>query len=74
MLNKALEWRKISLPLVALIFRVLKVLSIRNRKLWVFGCWKGMKYDDNSKFLFEYVNHHYPKIRCVWLTRENSVA
>ena len=62
------------MPLVALIFRVLKVLSIRNRKLWVFGCWKGMKYDDNSKFLFEYVNHHYPKIRCVWLTRENSVA
>ena len=74
MLKKVLEWRKISLPLAALVFHVLKVLSIRDRKLWVFGCWKGMKYDDNSKFLFEYVNKHYPGIRCVWLTRKKSVA
>ena len=59
---------------MALIFHVLKMVSIRNRRLWVFGCWKGMKYDDNSKYLFEYVNGHYPKIRCVWITRNKSVA
>lgn len=74
MLKKVLEWRKISLPFVALVFHVLKIFSIRNRKLWVFGCWKGMKYDDNSKYLFEYVNGHYTTIRCVWITRNKSVV
>ena len=40
----------------------------KNNKLWVFGAWKGEKYADNSKSLFEYVNENHPEIRAVWLT------
>ena len=34
-----------------------------------------MKYDDNTKYLFEYVNQHYSdKIRAVWLSRQQNVV
>jgi len=45
----------------------------RNPSLWVFGCWEGQKYDDNSKYLFEYVNENLQSIDAVWITRNASV-
>lgn len=69
-----LEWRKISLPLACIIFHLSKLNPFRSKRIWLFGCWKGGKYDDNSKFLFEYVNENHKQIRCVWLTRKKSVA
>jgi CDP-glycerol glycerophosphotransferase (TagB/SpsB family) len=69
-----LEWRKFSMPFVGVLFHVLKLFPFRDRNLWVFGCWTGKKYDDNAKFLFEYVNKNHPEVRCVWLTREKAVA
>ena len=73
-LPKYFEWRKISLPVMGVFFRILKLIPFRDKTLWVFGCWMGKKYDDNAKFLFEYVSKNHPNIRCVWLTREESVA
>ena len=73
-LSKIFEWRKFSLPFVGVLFHALKWIPLRDKSLWVFGCWKGKKYDDNAKFLFEYVNKNHPNIRCVWITREESVA
>ena len=68
-LSKFLEWRKVSLPMMGVLFRVLKLVPFRKKNTWVFGCWIGKKYDDNAKFLFEYVNKNHSNIRCVWLTR-----
>lgn len=49
----------------------------RNKKrddhLWVFGCWGGVKYADNAKYLFEYVNKNYPLIRAVWITSKTEI-
>ena len=73
-LPKYFEWRKISLPVMGVFSRILKLIPFRDKTLWVFGCWMGKKYDDNAKFLFEYVSKNHPNIRCVWLTREESVA
>lgn len=73
-LSKLLEWRKISLPVMGVLFRVLKLVPFRDRNLWVFGCWMGKKYDDNAKFLFEYVNKNHSNVRCVWLTRNKNVV
>lgn len=73
-LSKIFEWRKFSLPLVGIIFHLLKLLPFRNKKIWVFGCWMGSKYDDNAKFLFEYVNKNHPGVRCVWLSRNPAVV
>ena len=74
MLSKLLEWRKISLPMMGILFRVLKLVPFRSKNLWAFGCWMGKKYDDNAKFLFEYVNKNHSNVRCVWLTRNKNVV
>lgn len=45
----------------------------RDNHLWVFGCWGGVKYADNAKYLFEYVNKNYPSIRAVWITAKSDI-
>ena len=41
----------------------------RDKNIWVFSAWDGMKYADNSKYLFEFVIKHHPEISCYWQTR-----
>jgi CDP-glycerol glycerophosphotransferase (TagB/SpsB family) len=45
----------------------------RDKDLWVFGSWEGMKYCDNAKYLFQHVNKYHPEIKAVWLTKEPKV-
>lgn len=73
-LSKLFVWRKLSFPLAALVFNALRLNCFRDRKIWLFGCWMGKKYDDNSKFLFEYVCKNHPEIRCIWITRDNRIC
>lgn len=73
-LHKMFEWRKFSLPFVCLVFHFLKLNPFRSKRIWLFGCWIGKKYDDNSKFLFEHVCKNHPEIRCIWITRNPAVC
>lgn len=45
----------------------------KDKKIWVFGCWGGKQYSDNSKYEFEYVNKTDKNIRAIWITRKNEV-
>lgn len=72
--SKMLEWRKFSLPFVCVVFHLLKLNPFRSRRVWLFGCWIGRKFDDNSKYLFEHVCKNYPEIRCIWITRNPKVC
>ncbi|RJP59535.1 MAG: hypothetical protein C4541_05790 [Candidatus Auribacter fodinae] len=45
----------------------------REKGLWVFGSWFGLKYWGNSRFFYEYVRRNHPEIRAVWLTRNPLV-
>ena len=45
----------------------------RDEKLIVFGSWFGKKYDDNSKYLFEYIIKNYPDFKVIWITDEEDV-
>lgn len=45
----------------------------RSKKLWIFGAWEGLKYSDNTKYLFEYINSNYKNIKCVWVTKNIDV-
>jgi len=57
------------------LYNILRPTALfRNKKLWVFGAQTGMKYDDNSMYLFEYVNQTDSNIRTVWLTRTDEVV
>ena len=51
-----------------------RVFSRRSKNIWIFGCWYGQKYSDNSKYLFEYVNlNEDNEIRPIWITRNKEV-
>jgi len=46
----------------------------RNHNLWVFGAWGGLRYADNSRYVFEYVCENEPVIRPVWLSRDRMIV
>lgn len=59
----------------ALTFNLSRLIPLRNKRLWVFGAWRGRKYDDNSKYLFEYVSReHSNEIEAVWLSYNPTVV
>ncbi len=65
------------MSLRSLIFSIVKaVLKLlpRNKKIWVIGSRYGLRYDESSKALFEYVSKHSGDIRAVWLSRETAVV
>lgn len=45
----------------------------KTKNRWVFGAWFGKTYNDNSKYLFEYVNQLEKSITAVWITRNPEV-
>src|SRR5690554_1888062 len=55
------------------VFLKILYLKKRDRNLWVFGSWRGKRYADNSKILFEYVNNHLLDINAVWITKNPEV-
>ena len=56
---------------VALSFILLVFKPFRNKRIWVFGCWEGKRYDDNSRYLYEYIYNNNSNIRCIWISRDN---
>lgn len=60
-----------------LVISVLTVLSgiiPKKKNLWLFGCWDGHLYGDNSKYMFEYINKNYPEIKAVWISKEKIIV
>ena len=45
----------------------------RDEDLMLFGAWFGKKYDDNPRYLFEYVVENCPQIKAVWMTEDAGV-
>lgn len=45
----------------------------RDPMLWAFSAWEGMKYSDNSKYLFQYVMEKAPEIKCIWFTKNKDL-
>ena len=68
--QKHLAW-----PITFLLFHLSRLIPYRNKRLWIFGAWGGTKYDDNAKYLFEYVNRNCSgEIHSVWITNEASTV
>jgi len=51
---------------------ILSRIFPKDRGVWLFGSWSGTQYNDNSKYLFRYVNKYCPGVRAVWLTRSKD--
>lgn len=45
----------------------------REKNLWVFGAWEGERFDDNSRYLYEYIIENKKDINAVWITKNEKV-
>ena len=45
----------------------------RDANIWVFGSWKGQLYNDNSKYLFEYVLNEKKDIKAFWIVKNKRL-
>jgi CDP-glycerol glycerophosphotransferase (TagB/SpsB family) len=59
--------------LVKLLLLKLSNLIPKDHNLWIIGAWYGKTYNDNSKYLFEYINKTKKNIKIVWLTKNYKV-
>ena len=57
----------------AVVYYFLTLIMPKDNSLWVFGCWKGRNYSDNSRSLFEYVNTYHKNIKAVWIAKNSDV-
>ena len=74
--------KKIYNYLIKLAAFIIKIVSLpiylvgflipKNNKIWIFGSWKGEKYNDNPKALFEFVCNK-EDIRDIWFTKSDKV-
>lgn len=51
----------------------LSMLFPRKRNLMIFGAWFGNKYDDNPKYLFEYIYNFRKDLKVTWITSNDAV-
>lgn len=59
----------------AITFNLSRLSPFRSKRVWVFGAWTGRKFDDNSRWLFEYVNKKNELgIEAIWLSPYQSVV
>lgn len=67
--------RKWSLPINIVIFNICKLIPNRNPKIWLFGGVEGKKFDDNSRWLFEYVSLNYGNnIHSIWIAKSKDIV
>lgn len=62
----------IKLPLN--IIYVLSHFFPRNPKLCLFGAWGGKKYNDNTRYIYEYISREAPWITSAWITKNKKLA
>ena len=55
------------------LFHFLKLNPFRKKDLWIFGAWEGQKYDDNTRYLFEYIHENHKEITPVWFTKREDI-
>jgi CDP-glycerol glycerophosphotransferase (TagB/SpsB family) len=44
------------------------ILVTPNKKIWIIGSGKGLLYNDNSKYFFEYVHNHIDDVEIYWVS------
>jgi len=56
-----------------LIFFIIKIIP-KNKNLLVFGDRAGLRFADNSKHLFIYLNKYKKRFRCIWITKDENTT
>jgi CDP-glycerol glycerophosphotransferase (TagB/SpsB family) len=59
--------------LPSVVLYVTSFITPRFKRVWVFGSRLGQFYNDNSRYLFEYVCDNHPEIKAIWITNNQIV-
>lgn len=65
--------KHINMFICAIFYYIWTALHKKDYSLWLFGAWKGKTYNDNPKYLFEYVSANNPEIKAVWVTKNQAI-
>lgn len=66
------EFIKTCLGTVKRIPLLLSQLSIRSKKIYIFGAWFGERFSDNSRALYLYALEHTDK-KCIWICKSKEL-
>ena len=65
--------KKVGSIFIKYICMYLSMIVPKNKKMMIFGAWMGRKYDDNPKYLFEYVVRNRQDIKAIWITEDKEI-
>lgn len=65
--------KKISNLIFKYICLYFSMLVPKNNKILIFGAWFGQKYDDNPRYLYEYILENHNEYKAIWMTENISV-
>lgn len=69
------EYKSWSWLFCTILYNLSRLSPFRDKNLWVFGNFEGKVYDDNTKYLFEYVSEIYSeKVTAIWFTKSKAKA
>jgi CDP-glycerol glycerophosphotransferase (TagB/SpsB family) len=46
---------------------------LRNKNVWVLGCWEGTPFRGNTKYFYQFVRSQRKDIECIWTTKNKSL-
>lgn len=46
----------------------------RSKSIWVFGSWRGLKKNDNTHYLFNYILNSERNIKPIWITKNREIT
>lgn len=60
----------------ALLIPIFAIASIipKNKKLWIFGAWNGVKYLDNPKYIYKYILDNRKDIEAIWISKSKLLC
>lgn len=73
-----IDWtssRKLSFPINAVLFNLCRLWPFRSKHIWIFGAREGTKFDDNSRYMYEYMEReHLDRVRPIWMSSVSAVV
>src|SRR5574344_728911 len=59
----------------ALLFNICRFFPFRRKNLWIFGAREGHNFDDNSRYMYEFIcKYHSDKIKAIWISRDKNIV
>lgn len=65
--------KKLIFYIYNLILYFISYLVPKDNKVWLFGSWGGLRYADETKYLFEYIVKNKPDIQAIWITKSQTI-